>query len=352
MKTVEGEAPVDPFPVTSSDLCTIIYTSGTTGKPKGVELTHSNLVSNMKGINKMWAGQHSQHTSLAFLPWAHVYGQTCEVFLGFARGDSMAIVGSREQIVEGIAMVKPTTLLAVPALFNRVYDGIMKKASSGSATQQKVFKAALQAARRRNHLLEFGKPVPIFLRLQYAFFDRIVFSKIRERLGGRLVCMCAGGAATTMPVLEFFEDIGIPVCSGYGLTETSPVIAASTPAWSTRRLGTNGPLLEGVCALFIDPVTLEEVPFGQEGELIVSGPNVMAGYHNKPEATAEVFLMKHGKKYFRTGDLGLLEDGKFLKITGRIKEQFKLENGKYVVPIPVEEAICRSAFVAQVARPE
>lgn len=149
-------------------------------------------------------------------------------------------------------------------------------------------------------------------------------------------------------MLQFFEDIGIPIANGYGLTETSPIVTLSSMSWVNRRLGTCGVLLQDVHAMFIDPANEIEVAPGMDGELCVSGPNVMVGYHNKPDATNEVFLHRHGRVYFRTGDLGHMEDGRFLRITGRIKEQFKLENGKYVVPVPLEDAVARSTFIAQV----
>jgi long-chain acyl-CoA synthetase len=347
MKTVETETAVDVFPVTSDDLCTIIYTSGTTGKPKGVLLTHGNIASNLKGMEQLWSGKLKKEVSLAFLPWAHVFGQTCEFYAAFREGNSMGIV-NKEAILESLDIVKPTILISVPALFNKVYDGVMKKVSQGSPISKTIFKTAMSISRRRNKLLEFGKPVPFLLNLQFKFFDKIVFEKIRARFGGRLKFMASGGAAISLTVLEFFEDISIPVCTGYGLTETSPVVTSCNSDWSTRRLGTCGVLLSDVSVIFIDPNTLEEVPVGQDGEVCVAGPLVMRGYHNNPEASDEVFMMKNGKKYFKTGDLGHMEDGKFLKITGRIKEQFKLENGKYVVPIPVEDDMCRSLFIHQV----
>lgn len=146
---------------------------------------------------------------------------------------------------------------------------------------------------------------------------------------------------------QFFEDIGIPICEGYGLTETSPVITASAMGWETRRLGCAGVVLEGNRVAIMDPETNEELPSDTDGEICAAGPNIMVGYRNNPKANAEVFFYKDGVKFFRTGDIGRMVEGKFLKITGRIKEQFKLENGKYVVPAPLEDAICRSQFIAQ-----
>ena len=320
----------------------------------------------MIGITVASDGLVFNKTSLAFLPWAHVYGQTCELFLLFSTGSAMAIVPHRDLIVDCIGIVKPEILISVPTLFNKIYDGVMKKVSQGSAVSKFLFNRALKISRKKNHLEEFQKPVPFFLQFQFRFYDSLVFKKLRERLGGRLISMTAGGASTNPIIEAFFQDIGIPILGGYGLTETSPVVSGSSLTWESRRIGTCGVPLQDVSLLFINPETLEEVDSfhsnenknkdpssfkkgeGEEGELCVNGPCVMNGYHRNPQATAEVFLMRNGKKYFRTGDLARLVDGRFLKITGRIKEQFKLENGKYVVPIPAEDAICRSVFISQV----
>lgn len=196
-------------------------------------------------------------------------------------------------------------------------------------------------------MLEQGKQPPLMVNLQQRLFDKVVFSKIRERLGGQVEYMVGGGAATSVEVLHFFEDIGVPICEGYGLTETSPTISSSTPGWEKRRLGCVGVPMPGLDVSIVDPVTLEPVPHGAVGEVCASGESVMVGYHNNQKATSDVFFEKNGKKWFRTGDLGQFVDGKFLKLTGRIKEQYKLNNGKYVVPAPLEDMLCRSRFIAQ-----
>jgi long-chain acyl-CoA synthetase len=351
MELVKDEKPVPVCDVDPNELCTIIYTSGTTGTPKGVELSHNNIVSNLRGLKDLWRDGLDNHVSLAFLPWAHVFGQTAELHSLMATGSAMAIVSNREQILESLAIVRPTLICSVPVLFNKVYDGVQKKIKEGSAVSRFVFSSALSVARKRNSLLEHGQPVGALLDLQFKLADKIVFSKIRERLGGRLRCMASGGAATALPVVQFFEDIGIPIAEGYGLTETSPVITAGSVSskgrWATRRLGCAGVPLQGCTVKILDPETKEEMPSDTDGEICCAGPNVMVGYRNNKKANDEVFFFKDGKKFFRTGDLGRLVEGKFLKITGRIKEQFKLENGKYVVPAPLEDAICRSQFVAQ-----
>lgn len=259
----------------------------------------------------------------------------------------MALVPNSSQIVECLPLVKPSIILSVPVLFNRVHDGIMKKVNEGSALKRRLFLAARQTARERSGRLERGEAVSGWLALKHSLADKIVFSKIREKLGGRLKVFYSGGAAANFEVLQFFEDIGIPIVEGYGLTETSPIITMGTVGWGNRRLGCSGVPLPGLDVRIVDPATFETRPAGEDGEIVVSGPSVMVGYHNLPEADSEVFFEKDGKRFFRTGDLGRMVDGKFLKITGRIKEQFKLENGKFVVPAPCEDFLCRGRFVAQ-----
>eukprot|EP01040_Poterioochromonas_malhamensis_P003295 gene3295-3513_t len=285
--------------------------------------------------------------SLAFLPWAHVFGQVNELHTFISTGSSLAIVPHRDQLLECIQIVKPTALFSVPIMLNKIYDGIMKGVKQQSFIKRSIFKLALRVARKRNHKKEYGQPVSSLLEWQFQLFDRIVFSKVRERLGGRVQRVGAGGAAAGMEVLHFFEDIGLSVIEGYGLTETSPVVTAGSVDWEYRRLGCVGVPIHGIDVKIVDPTTLQPVPNDTDGEITVSGPIVMKGYHNNPQATEEVFFTYNNQRYFRTGDLGRLVEGKFLKITGRIKEQFKLENGKFVVPAPLEDIFSRGPFIAQ-----
>ena len=347
MKLVENEPPLPPLQMSPDELAVIIYTSGTTGVPKGVELSHNNVVSNLKDLQHQWQDNLLEKKSLAYLPWAHVFGQTCELHCLVGTGSALGIVEKREQILECLAMIKPSLLCSVPVLFNRVYDGVLKKISTESPLKQKLFHAALKISRERNQLLENHKPVGAWLNFKHKIVDKIVLSKIRDRLGGNIKMIMSGGAATSLPVLHFFEDIGIPIFEGYGLTESSPVITSNLFGWENRRLGTTGIALPNVDLRIVDPETKEDMPSGQDGEICAAGPNIMTGYRNNPKANDEVFFIKDGKKFFRTGDLGRMIDGKFLKITGRIKEQYKLENGKYVVPAPLEDALCRSQFITQ-----
>ena len=238
-------------------------------------------------------------------------------------------------------------ILSVPALFNKVYDNVMKTVSEGGALKQAIFRAAMKCSREVNRNKEIDAPVNPFLKFKHSVFEKLVFKKIRDKLGGNLRFMTAGGAAVNLKVLQFFEDIGIPICEGYGLTETSPVITSSANNWNTRRLGCVGVPLKGIDVRIVLQGSNTVVAHGEEGEICCSGPNVMQGYRNNEKANCEVFFDLHEKRFFRTGDLGKIVDGKFLKITGRIKEQFKLLNGKYVVPAVLEDKVCRSKFISQ-----
>lgn len=346
MSAVDGDpsVPVDPT-LSPDDLATIMYTSGTTGRPKGVELSHNNIVSNILALRELKKDELESNISLAFLPWSHLYGLAVELNALLSTGSTLAIT-TREQILENIKLVRPTLIVSVPMLFNRVYDGVHKAIAEASALKRVLFDLSISIARERNELLENHKSVGAWLEFKHKMADKIVLSKIRDKMGGRVRYMGAGGAATSLPVLRFFEDIGIPILEGYGLTESSPIICASTTSWINRKIGTCGVPLSGVIVKILNPETLEDVISG-DGEICVAGPNVMVGYHNNARANAEVFFIKDGMRFLRTGDIGRWHDDKFLRVTGRLKEQFKLLNGKYVVPIPLEDTLCRSPYITQ-----
>jgi long-chain acyl-CoA synthetase len=330
--------PAAAVEVDPSWVCGFIYTSGTTGKPKGVLLSHANICSNINSVAELFPIETADVT-VSFLPWAHSFGQTCELHSLIARGAAMAIAESVEKLVDNFAEVRPTVLYAVPRVFNRIYDGLQKRMAEGSFVQRTMFQAAMDNAAERKRLAAAGKKSAL-VELKHALFDRLVFSKVRQRFGGRLRYALSGGAALSPEVAEFIDNLGILVCEGYGLTETSPIATTNHPA--ARKIGSVGRPLEGV-EVTIDKSVVDEAG-SEDGEIIVKGPNVMVGYHNLPEETAEVMTDNGG---FRTGDLGRLDEDGFLYITGRIKEQYKLENGKYVVPAPLEELLQLSPFISQ-----
>jgi len=335
---------------TPDDLANLIYTSGTTGKPKGVELIHSNTVSNVYGVRGMAENVHDfirpSDRSLAFLPWAHSYGQTCELWVSLAHGSSAGICRGVPFILEDLQLVKPSVLFAVPTLHKKIYDGVHNLIESASPLRQNLMKKALALGRKnvdeKNGLGRMG-----FLdRMQFNALDKIVLSKIRDRFGGNLRHGFVAGAACPSEVINFLDDVGIPICEGYGLTETSPIITINTPY--DRKPGSVGKTLPGVEVVVMGEDGVPVAP-GEEGEICCYGPNVMRGYYKNKEATDEVISVAPDgvSRLFHTGDLGRLSADGWVMVTGRLKEQYKLENGKYVCPTPIEEAIGLSRYVSQ-----
>ena len=336
---VNGPSPapasIQPSP---DDLATLIYTSGTTGNPKGVMLTHRNIASNINAIHAVLV-LGADDRSLAFLPWAHVFGQTAELHHLVSAGASMALSEGPDKILENLAEVRPTILFSVPRIFNRLYTAVQQQLSSRPRVVQKLVATALRVAGKRQK----GQSLGLSDRALLTLADKLVFAKVRARLGGRLRYASSGGAALSREVAEFIDAFGIVVYEGYGLTETSPVVATNYPG--ARKIGTVGPVIPGV-RVVIDPGQshgASEDSIAAEGEIIVYGPNVMKGYYKHPDDTAAAFTSDGG---FRTGDIGCLDAEGFLSITGRIKEQYKLENGKYVIPASLEEQLKLSPFIA------
>ena len=340
--SLEARGRNHPTPVVDIDpewICGFIYTSGTTGKPKGVLLSHSNICANINGVSAILPVDHAD-VSVSFLPWAHSFGQTCELHCLLSRGAAMAIAESIDKLVDNFGEVRPTVLYAVPRIFNRIYDGLQKRMAEEGGIKKKLFDAGMANAEKRKQLAERGE-TSWLVESKHKFFDGVVFSKVRDRFGGRLRYACSGGAALSPEVADFIDKLGIMVCEGYGLTETSPICTANHPG--ARKIGSVGQPLPGV-EVIIDTSVMDE-PDSVDGEVVIKGANVMKGYHNLPEETAKV-IGEDGA--FRTGDMGRLDEDGFLYITGRIKEQYKLENGKYVVPAPLEELLQLSPYVVQI----
>ena len=276
---------------TIDDLADLIYTSGTTGKPKGVELTHNNLATNVKSaVRSMVSNPNvflsSSDRSLAFLPWAHSYGQTCELWAGFSQGTSMGICRGVPSILEDLQHVKPSILFAVPTLYKRIYDGVHNLMETSSPTRKALMKKALSMGRQKADADHGIRPSLGFIEsLQFKVLDAVVLSKIRNRFGGNMRHGFVAGAACPAEVLDFMDDLGIPICEGYGLTETSPIITINTP--EHRRVGSVGRAIGGV-EVYIIGEDGKAVEPGAEGEICCVGPNIMRAYYKNQTATDEV----------------------------------------------------------------
>ncbi len=326
--------------VVPSDTAALLYTSGTTGNPKGVVLTHLNLASNVSGTLELFPSLTSDDRSLSFLPWAHAFGQTGELHTLLARGASIALCEGVDKILDNLREVQPTVLFSVPRIFNKLYTAVQQQLAARPKPVRRLVRHALALSEKgRNGSLSLHE------RLVLKLVDALVFKKVRARLGGRLRYSVAGGAALSRDVAQFLDSLGIVVFEGYGLTETSPVASVNAPG--AHKAGSVGRAIPGV-RIAIDPAAAEQKaaegtkPDRLEGEVLVYGLNVMKGYFKHPEETAAALREDGG---LRTGDMGYLDAEGFLFITGRIKEQYKLENGKYVVPTPLEEQLKLSPYV-------
>ena len=329
--------PVVPEFPTHDDVAVLIYTSGTVAEPKGVLLTHGNLTYCSKAGYKIYPELNEECVALSMLPWAHSYALSAEINNWIQFGGSIGFMRDVTTLTEDIKVVKPHYLICVPRLFNKLYDGIQMQMSDAGGIKKKLFDAACAAAGRKRELAGQGKSSAL-LNLRFAVLDKLVFSKIREALGGRLVGSLTASAVMNKEIAEFFNDLGLPIYDCYGLTETAPAITMnSREKW---RIGSVGQVLAGQ-KLHIDRSVVEDG--AADGEIIAYGPNIMRGYHNKPEQTAEVLTADGG---LRTGDRGYLDEDGYLWITGRIKEQYKLLNGKYVFPAAIEEEIKLIPYVA------
>jgi long-chain acyl-CoA synthetase len=318
-----------------SDICILIYTSGTTGDPKGVLLSHGNITHNAHGTSAAFPEINHTDSCLNILPWAHVFGLG-ELVVYCMLGSSLGLAESAASIGEDMLLVKPTYMSAVPRVFNKVYDGLITKMNEEGGLAKTLFFMGVESGKKRRELAAQGKSSAM-VNLKFKIADAIVFQKVREKLGGRLKGVMTGSAAMNPEISHFFWEMGVPLYDAYGLTETSPGATMNRP--TKYKIGSVGPFM-GKCKIVIDQSVVE--PGAKDGEIVIYGPNVMQGYHNKPEATKAVMTPDGG---FRTGDRGRLDAEGFLFITGRLKEQFKLENGKYVFPAAIEEDIKLNHYV-------
>ncbi|MBM4236552.1 MAG: long-chain fatty acid--CoA ligase [Firmicutes bacterium] len=330
LEKLGAEKPAPPLIPHHDDIAVLIYTSGTTADPKGVLLSHGNITYNALTGCRLFPELQKEQVGISMLPWAHSYAITAELTSWIHFGGTLGFMREVSTLAEDMRLVRPHFLVSVPRVFNKVYDTIQLRMSDEGGTKKKLFDAACAVAREKRELAAAGKS-SLLLNLKLALLDKLVFSKIRAVVGGRIAGAMTGSAAMNKEIAEFFFDIGISIYDCYGLTETAPGITMnSSTAW---KIGSVGQVMPGQ-KVIIDKSVSEEG--AEDGEIIVYGPNVMKGYHHKPQETAAVMTADGG---FRTGDRGRLDEDGFLWITGRIKEQYKLNNGKYVFPAAIEEEI-------------
>ena len=314
--------------ITPNDLFSILYTSGTTGNPKGVMLSHNNLISNSIA-SQVLAPFESNWIALSFLPLNHVYERMLST-LYFYLGISVYYAENMETIGDNLKEIQPQVFGTVPRLLEKVYDKIVAKGEDLTGIKKKLFFWALDLGLR----YELNAVNGWWYEFQLKIANKIIFNKWREALGGKVVAVASGGAALQPRLARVFCAARIIVLEGYGLTETSPVVAVNNFLPNGIKFGTVGTIL--------DKVT---VSFAPDGEILVKGPNVMLGYYNRPDATAEAI---DADGWFHTGDIGILEEGRFLKITDRKKEIFKTSGGKYIAPVMIENKLKESPFIEQV----
>ncbi len=315
--------------VQPDDLLTLIYTSGTTGKPKGVMLTHKNIISNVLSLVRgKFFDLYKGDKSLSFLPLCHIYERT-DIYMYLYFGVSIYYAESMETIADNIREVKPNMFATVPRLLEKVYDKILAKGNELTGIKRKLFFGAIEFGLQYDPMVKLG----FMDRLKYALYGKLIFSKWREALGGNIRLIASGSAALQPRLSRVFWAAGIPISEGYGLTETSPVISVSMVSPPDFRIGCVGTILDCV-----------EVKIAEDGEICCKGDSVMQGYYNNPEATAEAI---DADGWFHTGDIGEIVEGKYLKITDRKKEIFKTSGGKYVAPQLVENKLKESAFIEQ-----
>jgi long-chain acyl-CoA synthetase len=312
------------------DLATIIYTSGTTGQPKGVMLTHDNLYSNVIASSRALPFGHALgDVSLSFLPLSHVL-QRMGDYMFFHTGTSIAYVDSFDLVPVAMGQVRPTLAVSVPRLYEKMYARVLENALAGGAIKKRIFFWAKGVAERWADEKLAGRTPGGWLGRKYAIAQKLVFSKLHARTGGRLRYFVSGGAPLAPEINKFFYAAGMVILEGYGLTETSPVIGVNTP--DHFRIGTIGKPIDGV-----------EVQIAPDGEILTRGPHVMKGYYNKPDATREAI---DAEGWFHTGDIGVIEDG-FVKITDRKKDIIVTAGGKNIAPQPIENQVKTNKYVSQ-----
>jgi long-chain acyl-CoA synthetase len=321
----EIEAGIDR--INPDGMLTLVYTSGTTGIPKGVMLSHNNILTNTRYLTEHSGAIGKDDTLLSFLPLSHILERTAGYYLPICNGALMALADSIEKVTENMAEIRPTVMICVPRLFEKIYHRIFENVHQKSAVYKALFHWGVDVGKKYVAATYIDKHPATMLNLEYAVADRLIFSRIRARFGGNMKLFSSGGAPLDKTINEFFWIIGIPIFEGYGLTETSPTLCLNN--FDHIRFGSVGV-----------PLKQTEFKIADDGEILVKGPQVMLGYYNDPSATAEV--IQDG--WLKTGDIGYIEEG-FVYITDRKKELIITAGGKNIAPQPIENALRMDKYV-------
>jgi long-chain acyl-CoA synthetase len=318
--------------IKEDDLLTIIYTSGTTGNPKGVMLTHKNLISNVIAtINMADLKADDNHSFLSFLPLSHVLERMASHFTGFALGSSVYYAESIETVAENLGETSPSIVVSVPRLFEKMYNKIKDGLKTAPSLRRKIFKWAYKVGEETSHVTDKSTLTGL-MKMKFNLADKLVYSKVKGRLGGNIRFFVSGGAPLSKEVAEFFSYLNITILEGYGLTETSPVLTSNTE--KNLKFGTVG-----------KPIFNVEIKIAEDGEILAKGPNIMKGYYQNDEATNKSI---DADGWFCTGDIGEFDEDGFLKITDRKKSLIVTSGGKNIAPAPLENALIASVYIEQV----
>jgi len=316
--------------VKETDLLTLIYTSGTTGMPKGVMLSHKNIMSNIAAVSTLQKDLYDE-SFLSFLPLSHVLERMAGHFFPMAISSKIFYAENMETVGINMGEVSPTIVTCVPRFFEKMYDKIIAGLNKGSDNKKKIFNWAVQVGKDNTNLLHAKQSVPFSLKIKHKIADKLIYSKVRQKLGGNIKFFISGGAPLSRKTAEFFSGIGLTILEGYGLTETSPVLTSNTP--ENIRFGSVGTKLNNV-----------EIKIAKDGEILAKGPNIMLGYYNNEEATKDVF---DNEGWFKTGDIGEFDQDGHLKITDRKKSLIVTSAGKNIAPAPLENALTTSKYIDQ-----
>ena len=313
------------------DLLTLIYTSGTTGIPKGVMLTHANLISNIEAVSRVQKDLNDE-TFLSFLPLSHVLERMGGHFFAFYLNSKIYYAENMETVGMNMSEISPTIVVCVPRFFEKMYNAVIKGVKEGSSIKKKLFWWSIKIGKDCVAINQAGYKLPYLLSVKHKIANKLVYSKIKAKIGGRIKFFISGGAPLSREVAEFFASLNVTILEGYGLTETSPVLTSNTP--DSLRFGTVGKPLDNV-----------EIKIANDGEILAKGPNIMVGYYNNQEATEEVI---DNNGWFHTGDIGKFDKDGFLKITDRKKSIIVTSAGKNIAPAPLENALLHSEYIEQI----